>query len=252
MVTLRNSPRGAADVDVDVELVFARALMGRQWHSLPKTGGMRLRMLSCNNGCHGFSIFVLGAVNTSIEVCFRKRRIAVSFLEVACSCWTIAVISETRYNIEDCVSRSATNSRQTTNAQEKRREASTMFVGFYTRHLTGEGSSRISTAVVLLLKFLPRPSPLNSSQAILSSTSNLSETNQNVKLQVFLLISCSSLLTAALPTTGDAKLMRRACFFEAVDCTDGFSQVVSGPINRRQCFYDPNDVLVIVLLNHQL
>ena len=30
MVALRNSPRGAADVGVDVELVFGRALMGRQ------------------------------------------------------------------------------------------------------------------------------------------------------------------------------------------------------------------------------
>lgn len=98
-----------------------------------------------------------------------------------------------------------------------------------------------SRVYVVLLTFLPRPSPLNSSQAILSSTSKSSETNQNMTLQAFLLISCSSLLTAAVPTTGDANLMRRACFFEAADCTDGFSQVVSGPINRRQRFYDPNN-----------
>ena len=97
----------------------------------------------------------------------------------------------------------------------------------------------------VLLKPLPRPSSLNSSQAILSSTPKSSETNQNMKLQAFLLISCSSLLTAAIPATGDTKLIRRACYFDRTskrgDCTDGFSQVVSHPINRRQCFYDPNN-----------
>jgi len=66
-----------------------------------------------------------------------------------------------------------------------------------------------------------------------------------MKLQTFLLIAFSLLLAVALPTTGDTKFMQRAYYFDrtlkSVACTDESSQVVSQPINWRQCIYDANN-----------
>jgi len=48
---------------------------------IPKTGEMQLRVLLCNNSCHGFSIFVFGAVNTSMNL-LRTYRFTGKWFEV--------------------------------------------------------------------------------------------------------------------------------------------------------------------------